>query len=422
MKNSQIKKRICIITPGNISYTPRVVKEADALTNAGFDVRVVFSQGNNLNATSYDNELLKNKEWRCSVLKWSKKELSEFINYYKTGIRHNLLKLFPTITYKIPGIVENTEGRIYSELVNLASSAKADLYIGHYPIGLAVAAYASKFWNSKYAYDSEDLHSEEQPDNYEGNKQTKRIKIIEKKYLAGCEYISTVSEKVAERIVEIYNVPKPIVLHNVFQLLERSNLDKKRLDKRGDNLSLYWYSQVIGPDRGIEDLINAAGLIKENIQIHLRGNIDENYKKNLVNLARSYNVSNILFFHPQVSSTELFSRCVEHDIGLALEQNVSKSRMLTITNKLFFYMLAGLAVLASNTPGQKILYDKYPNMGLIYEEGNTKELANKIRFFIKNPAKLKEYKRNSFNYATNDLNWEKESHRLISKINSIFSI
>ena len=33
--------RICILTPGHLSTNPRVVKEADALTGAGYEVNII---------------------------------------------------------------------------------------------------------------------------------------------------------------------------------------------------------------------------------------------------------------------------------------------------------------------------------------------------------------------------------------------
>ena len=35
------KSRICLVTPGQPSTNPRLVKEADALCEAGYDVQVV---------------------------------------------------------------------------------------------------------------------------------------------------------------------------------------------------------------------------------------------------------------------------------------------------------------------------------------------------------------------------------------------
>ncbi|PON16127.1 hypothetical protein C2W62_20105, partial [Candidatus Entotheonella serta] len=56
--------------------------------------------------------------------------------------------------------------------------------------------------------------------------------------------------------------------------------------------------------------------------------------------------------HTTLPNRELLSRIAEHDIGLALEQCDCPSRDLTITNKLFQYLLGGLALIATQTQGQ----------------------------------------------------------------------
>ena len=48
--------RICIVTVSNLYATPRVVKEADALSQAGHDVRVVYSQSGELLTRCHDDE------------------------------------------------------------------------------------------------------------------------------------------------------------------------------------------------------------------------------------------------------------------------------------------------------------------------------------------------------------------------------
>jgi hypothetical protein len=35
---------ICLVTPGHLGSNPRIVKEADALTEHGYQVHVVFAQ------------------------------------------------------------------------------------------------------------------------------------------------------------------------------------------------------------------------------------------------------------------------------------------------------------------------------------------------------------------------------------------
>lgn len=126
-------KKICIITPSYITSSPRTVKEADALFKAGFDVRVVFSQGNLKDIRQYDGILLKEKQWRWHAVGWSPFREKERMLYFKSKLRHNICKRLPALLSPFVALAECGEGRVYKELARLAASEKADIYIGHYP-------------------------------------------------------------------------------------------------------------------------------------------------------------------------------------------------------------------------------------------------------------------------------------------------
>ena len=399
------KKTICIVTPGYISSNPRVVKEADALWEAGFKVRVVFSQGNLEGARQFDEILLKEKPWQRSAVRWSPFRRREKLLYYKSKFRYHVVRRLPSFVWSFGRLAEYGEGRIYKEIAKLAVSEKADLYIGHYPVGLAAAAHAAFHCRTKLGYDVEDLHTEESLPV----KQKERIKKIESRYLPHCSHVSAVSESIADEMVQRYNINRPIVIHNVFPLSERNNIDNQIKDRKGPALSLYWYSQVIGEDRGIQDAIKASGILKGKVQIHFRGSVSQEVKNKFVALARGCGVEDNLYFHPPVSPTELLSRAVEHDVGLALDQPVSKSRLLTVANKLFFYFLAGLAVAATDIPGQRYIMSTCPEAGFLYPPGDFLSLADGLNMFLSEPKLLQSFKQAALQAAYEKWNWEKES-------------
>lgn len=413
-KNTQT---ICIVTPDYIYSNPRTVKEADAFWQAGFDVRVVFSQGNLGDIRYFDEILLKEKPWRYSILGWSPLRKKERLLCFKSKLRYYIFRRLPALFSAFAKLAEYSEGRVYRELAQLAASEKADIYIGHYPIGLAAANYAAFHWKAKLGYDFEDFYTEEHPRD---KKQTKRIKIIESRYLSHCSYVSCVSELIADEIVKRYNIGEPIVIHNVFPWSERNKIDGEIKDRKGPSLSLYWYSQVIGEDRGIQDAIRAAGLLKEKVQIHLRGYLSGEVKNKFLALAKECGVEAGLYFHAPVSPTELLSRSVEHDVGLALEQPVNSSRMLAVTNKFFFYLLAGLAIAATDLPGQRNIMSTCLNAGFLYPPGDYKALAQHLHRFISEPRLLESHKHAALVAAQERWNWEKESNGIVNKIVSLF--
>jgi len=321
--------------------------------------------------------------------------------------------------WRIPGVAERAEGRVFPELLRLALRQKADVYIGHYPTGLCVAAHAARYWKGAYAYDIEDLHAAESPDTPEGRKRTRRIVLLEKRFIHGCAYCSAVSEGVAQEITRRYGVLSPVVVKNVFSLSEINRADGLVKDRRGNAVSLYWYSQVVGEDRGIQDLIKAAGLLKGEFQLHIRGFLSRTIHDRLNDLARTSGIEDKLYFHEPVSPEELFSRTREHDVGVASEQLVSLNRQLTISNKMFFYMLAGLALAVTRTPGQSFIMQQNPGAGFLYMPGDIQSLASGLQRFIDDREYREACKRAAFLAAQQQWNWEKESVALLDRIDRV---
>ncbi|MFN7860877.1 MAG: glycosyltransferase, partial [Pseudanabaena sp.] len=80
-----------------------------------------------------------------------------------------------------------------------------------------------------------------------------------------------------------------------------------------------------------------------------------------------------------VSNGELLSRIAEHDIGLALEIPYCFNKQFTISNKLFQYLQAGLAIIATNTEGQSEFLSRYPEVGPLIPSNDPIALANAIK-------------------------------------------
>jgi len=139
MQDKRNRKKICIVTPEYLYANPRTLKEADALWGAGFDVRVVFSQGNLEGTRGFDSELLREKPWRWAAIGWSPFRKNEHFLYIKSKMRYHLCRRLPSILYSIKGLAECGEARVFRELARLAVQEKADMYIGHYPGGLAAS-------------------------------------------------------------------------------------------------------------------------------------------------------------------------------------------------------------------------------------------------------------------------------------------
>lgn len=407
-------RRVCIVGPNHLANTPRIVKEADALAEAGFDVRVVFSQPH-LEAVSQDEELTAFREWRHTSVRWSRE--NERIRWFLTGIRQHGLQRAPRSLWRIGSVVELAEGRVFPELAAAAAAEEADLYIGHYAEGLSAAAFAAKRWDAKLGFDAEDFHTGEgSPES-----QTARIDFIQRRYLPACAHLTAASTGIAECLAARYGVPTPVAVHNTFPWADREALDGRVQDRRGDLMSLYWCSQTIGLDRGIQDAIRAAGSLGGPVQIHLRGTVSPSVRADLMGIAADAGIADRLYFHPRVPPGELLSRSVEHDVGLALEQGDTLNRTICASNKMFFYLLAGLAVAATDVPGQRAVLGSLPHAAALYAPGDHRTLAQDLEYWRVNRDALKRAKKAALEAARDRWNWETESAKLVTQVDELLS-
>jgi glycosyltransferase involved in cell wall biosynthesis len=301
-------------------------------------------------------------------------------------------------------------------LGRLAAREPADLFIGHYPAGLAAAAAAAARWNAKLGYDIEDLHAGECPPTPAGRRRANRIDAIERIYVSRCLHITASSPGIAEYFARRYGVSTPHVIYNTFPWADRTRIDGETRDRRGPALSLYWYSQTVGLDRGLQDAIQAIGLLGGAVQLHIRGSLSETVSGELLQLARDHGVADRVYFHPQVPPDELMSRAAEHDIGLALEQGQTPNRAIATTNKLFFYLLAGLAVAATDVPGQTGVLRGCGGAARLHPPGDVRTLAQHLEHWRLDPLALRASQDDAIRHARLRWNWECEGRKLVDAI------
>ncbi len=408
---------ICIVALRYLASTPRVVKEADALTEAGHDVTVICAPGGLEETRQHGDKIVEERDWEAIRIGWSPERSGERWTYWKSTLRQRLAQFVPESLWPYVSAPQVESHRLYPEGVRSAVDQAADLYIGHYPAGLATAAYAAQKWGAHLAYDAEDFHVGEAPDD---QNRVDRIDFIEGRYLPGCSYVTAASEGIARALAERYGIESPIVINNVFPWSERASIDETTKDRCGDELSLYWFSQTIGMSRGIQDAIRGAGLLESPVQLHFRGALPDRVRTRLMSVAKCSGVADCVYFHPKVPPGELLSRAAEHDVGLALEQGHTPNRRICTTNKLFRYMLAGLAIAATDVPGQRAVLDDELAFSGLYEPGDPQGLASVLRRWT-NSEHLSEAQTAALQAARSRWNWERESQKLVHAVEKVLA-
>ncbi len=395
--------KVVFISSGQPSLNPRLVKEADSLVNEGIQVTVIYQYWNEW-GTQMDKQLLIQKKWKAIRVGGSPNENK--LNYWFSKLSHKIAQLMISKKVTHPIIDILAIGRCARTLILAAKSHPADLYIGHNLAALPAVIKAAKKNKAKAGFDAEDFHRNELTNDI-SHLDYKLKKRLEDSYLPQLNYLTTSSPEISNCYKKLFPKLSPITLLNVFAPVSIINpsIEKKKM------LKLIWFSQTIGFNRGLGDMLKVINQLPA-IELHLLGYHDKDTINNLTEFTEQRNLKHI-FFHQPIPSTELIQFCSNFDIGLALEPGFSINNDLALSNKIFTYIQAGLAIIASNTTAQQAFMNQYQGMGKIYDRGNLNMLKEILLKYLVNPELVLAHQTRAKNYAEKNLNWEVEKQKFL---------
>lgn len=394
---------IVILTGSHLCNNPRVLKEADALSAAGYAVEVLGCTMDALQAAE-DRALMRGREWKFTPC-WD--TLAPGI---ASRLRHFCWRAERRGAYEIAKAFGRESasqlGGGRRAILAQARRRRADLYIAHSAATLWVAARLMREGRT-VGVDMEDWFSTEHPFPYPG----RLIAGLEKTLLCGVKHKTCTSDAMADALAREYGCERPTVIYNAFDRQEHEPAGRRRAGR----LSVHWYSQTLGPGRGLEDLFEALPLLRNDVEIHLRGKTALGAEQWLGQRIPPGWRSRVTV-HDIVPNVELLSRIAEHDVGFAGEMRHPRTRDLTVTNKVLQYLLAGLAVVASDTAGQREVADKALGAVLVYESGNARALAEKIDLLAGSPERLTAARDAALRAAAESFSWQLMVPRLLASV------
>jgi glycosyltransferase involved in cell wall biosynthesis len=407
-------KKICIVTTRHISYNPRVLKEADTFQKEGYEVTVV-TINNHPDQAGFDEQLMRQRTWRLRTVDFQKKDSREKRRWFYLSLKQKLFLTLAKMGFR-SGVAERAVCKAFDQLLELAKKEKADLYLAHHAEALGVGFKAARYNGAFFGFDAEDFHSG-MTEAADPSFMDRLISWLEAKYLPYCRYMTAASKGIALAYKDKYGVPEPQVILNVFPF------EALPVTPVGNPVRFYWYSQVIGPNRGIGLLLNAAGKAaseKLAFEIHLRGSLnDARYEAHLWALADRNRIRDKVFLHGPILAGEIISDANRFDVGMALESDISTNRNICVTNKVFSYLMSGLFIIGTATFGQKDIFSHMPGAVRMCRVNDADDLAEAMRYVLLHPDRLAQGKTAARDAAANGFNWESESRLLLNYLKGI---
>ncbi|MCG9893291.1 MAG: glycosyltransferase [Thermosynechococcaceae cyanobacterium MS004] len=400
--------KIAIFIGAHLCTAPRPQKEALTLAQAGHSVTVY--------GIWFDPQLVERDRTLIQTLPYRFEPILDF--------RPLPSQRWQRLGVRLPARIARERfrrwGQFSPELLGYGARAmlrralreNADLTIVHSEAGLWAGVELLKR-GLRVGVDFEDWFSEDLLPSAQKTRPIAQLRQLEQTLAQRCTYALTTSETMAAAMAEAYHAPPPTVVYNAFPRAE--GVAPLSHAPRCNPPSLHWFSHTIGPGRGLETLFAALPLVQSPVEIHLRGHYPDSSSSWMEPLIPE-DWRSRLTLHPLVSNAELPLRIADHDIGLALETPFCRSRQHTITNKLFQYLQGGLAVIATDTEGQREALGQAPGAGTLIAPDDPAALAAAIDAYVGHPETLVIAQQAAYRAAQEHLCWEAQTGRLIETL------
>ena len=234
-------------------------------------------------------------------------------------------------------------------------------------------------------------------------------------WLLACEFLFVrcahrtiaASPGYAEVMARRYRIEAPEVIRNIPAAAWSPSPEANG----GDPVALYVGALTTG--RGIEISIRAMAQL-QGARLRLVGPAREHYREELAELARREGVADRVEFTGAVPHEELLETISKASVGLALIQPICLSYRMSLPNKLFEYVAAGLPVLGSDFPAIGSLIREH-RIGLVAQPDRLADVTAKLSEMLE-PGRNRQF-RLAAQVAASQLSWEREAE-LLSRVYS----
>lgn len=448
-----------MIVPNPCNPDYRVVKQAETLARAGYEIRVYCAV---VKPTNAKDEEIENavkyirRAWsptqtlKASVLSrllfWkSPPQAPSPSSYFKTIINHGtevagervsldqqispikamLILRFKWIfrKYIFKHLVYHSFRFVFEEEIRKWAP---DVIHAHDGISLPLAAKLASKLNAKLIYDSHELETHRTPPLSWAVK--KHVQFIEKSYLIKAYQVITVSQKIADYLQNSYGIKRPIVIYNSPPKFPKTQLFDETINPRtdvrnetsvGSNKKLLVYTGNITINRGLEQTVDAISefnkdlkLVEEFGEIYFAivGKGTEEVKNLILKRIMKKGIQGNVFFLDPVPPTDVSRYISTASVSVIPIIPASLSYEYAMPNKFFEAMLAKLPILGSKIYEMSIQIEKH-SLGVSFTPGNSSEFITGLVDILRNRGK---YIGSGRQTAIDNFCWEQQEVKLLA--------
>jgi len=388
----------------------RVLKEAESLSSAGFEVIVHALK---LSEKTLQEEILTSgvRIQRAQHANVPIHLIKTFRNWFSPAVKSSTV-LTSTSTGSIQKIslvrrVILVSRRVIThlKLLFLLLKSKPDILHSHDVNTLVTTWLSAKLLRVPLVYDAHEISTDRE--GYASFRNL--VGWVEKRLMPGTAFSITTTDTRAKFFARAYRVPRPLVLQNRPRYQEVKNTDRIRAELNiTDDLPIVLYQGGLQQGRGLHRIIDSAkSVTNAHFVLIGGGRLEGTLKQQSIDAGLEARVH----FIPTVPLAELPEYTVSADIGVQAIENTCLNHFSTDSNKLFEYLVAGLPIVASNLPEIRKIVREF-DLGHLVVPGDTVQLAEAIQKLVDSEELRKKYALNASNTAK-ELNWQAQEKDFI---------
>ena len=390
----------CIISLTPVTDEPRVIRQAGALLNKGWKVTVCGFKGRQAAPAGWRLIEVTHLPRRRG---WLERQALRFDLVASRASRRAACRFY----WRHAGY-----DAIYQQIDFVEDSDDWDLVIGHDYYTAPLAARIAERRGIPFSIDVHELAREQyMHDRRWVLLDRPWVHRLQKEFMPKAAAVTTICDGIAEALRKDYAFQRP-------PIVARSTALYQKIDFRptGETIKVLYHG-ILSPMRGLEAAIRSVPLWRPEFHLIVRGNGPEEYISSLKALAEQVGASDRVTIDPPVLFGDLIRRANEADIGYFVQEDISFQKRFTLPNKLFEYIMAGLALCIADLPEMARVLRQY-DAGRLVPGISAEQIAAVINSFARED--IDAYKRRSLE-AAKVLCWENESQAMTAAYDRVLA-
>ena len=253
---------------------------------------------------------------------------------------------------------------------------------------------------ARVVYDAHELYADQEPDPPRLHRAV--LRRLERVLVRRASAVITVNEPIADELQVLHHLQRaPLVVLNCPPV---EDVPVPELD----TYLRVIYQGAMGPGRSVADLIEAAaGLAGVRLTIRVAGaDLDL-----LAGAVEARGLEEVVQVVEPVTPHDLVQALAGFDVGLVINRPVTRNDTLVLPNKVFEYLMAGLAVVAPRLPALTELIER-EQIGVTYEPGSPTDLARVLNALARSPEDVLKMRVCAYRAARDRFNAEAQAPAL----------